>query len=42
MVNPVIAFSNTLMFGMLISAHSVPVDPVPCPEPCIGDSSVLV
>ena len=28
---PVVFCSRTLMMGMLISAHSVPEDPVPCP-----------
>ena len=30
---PVVVFSRTLIIGMLIRAHSVPADPVPCPEP---------
>ena len=41
-VKPVVVCSRTLMMGILISAHSVPADPVPCPEPCIRDSSVFV
>ena len=35
-------FVSKPVMGMLISAHSVPADPVPCPEPCIRDSSVCV
>ena len=42
-VNPIVVFfSNTLMIGILMNAHSVPLDTVPCLEPCIGDSSVFV
>ena len=41
-VNSIVVFSNTLIMGMLMDIHSVPVDPVPCPKPCIGDSSVFI
>ena len=40
-VKPVVVCYKTLMMGILISAYSVPADPVPCPEPCIGDSFVF-
>ena len=42
LVNPVVVFSITSIIGVLMNAHSVPADLVPCPEPCIGDSVVLV
>ena len=41
-VKPVVVCSKTLMMGILISAHSVPANSIPCPDPCIGYSSVFV
>ena len=41
-VNPVAGFSITFIIRMLISAHSIASNPVPCTELCIEDSLVLV
>ena len=41
-VNPVVCCSVTVIIGMLMNVYIVLADHVPCPEPCIGDSVVLV
>ena len=38
-VNPVVVYIITFINEMLMNAHSIPAEPVPCPEPYIGESS---
>ena len=35
-VNPVVVCSIAFIIRMVMNAHSVPDDPVPCLAPCIG------